>query len=165
VHQRHQVSERLLQLASLQAHVVTREQAVGHGMSRHSISRLVESGSWRRLARGLFLTGPIEPSWDSLAWGGLLLGGQSARLGPEASGYLHQLLSQAPNPLDVLLPHERRIEVPVHGASSVKERVYVRLAQSRTLRDSLLKARCSIWPRSATLARWWRLSPPLCSDA
>jgi Transcriptional regulator, AbiEi antitoxin len=123
------VSEHLLQLASLQAHVVTREQAVGHGMSRHSISRLVESGSWRRLARGLFLTGPIEPSWDSLAWGGLLLGGQSARLGPEASGYLHQLLPQAPNPLDVLLPHERRIEVPGPWRF-IRERAGVRPARS-----------------------------------
>jgi Transcriptional regulator, AbiEi antitoxin len=92
--------------------VVTREQAIGHGMSRHSIGRLVESGSWRRLARGLFLTVPLGPSWDSLAWGGVLLGGQSGRLGPESSGYLYKLLRQAPNPLDVLVPHQRRIEVP-----------------------------------------------------
>jgi hypothetical protein len=34
---------------------VTRDQALGHGLSRHSIDRLVESGAWRRLARGLFL--------------------------------------------------------------------------------------------------------------
>jgi predicted transcriptional regulator of viral defense system len=129
MHRRHQVSDRLLQLASLQAHVVTRNQAVGHGMSRHSISRLVESGSWRRLARGLFLTVPLEPSWDSLAWGGVLLGGQSARLGPESSGYLHQLLRQAPNPLDVLVPHQRRIEVP-GSWHFIRERAGVRPARS-----------------------------------
>lgn len=129
MHRRHQVSDRLLQLALLQAHVVTRDQAVGHGMSRHSISRLVESGSWRRLARGLFLTVPLEPSWDSLAWGGVLLGGQSARLGPESSGYLHQLLRQAPNPLDVLVPHQRRIEVPGPW-HFIRERAGVRPARS-----------------------------------
>jgi Transcriptional regulator, AbiEi antitoxin len=112
VHRRHEVSDRVIQLAALQAHVVTRDQAIGHGMSRHSISRLVESGSWRRLACGLFLTVPLEPSWDSPAWAGVLLGGQSARLGPESSGYLHRLLPAAPNPLDVLIPHQRRIEVP-----------------------------------------------------
>ena len=85
----------------MQAYVVTRDQALGHGLSRHSIGRLVESGAWRRLARGLFLTVPLEPSWDSLAWAGVLLGGQFARLGPESSGFLHQLLPEPPNPLDV----------------------------------------------------------------
>ena len=98
-------------------------------MTRHSISRQVGSGSWRRLARGLFLTVPLEPSWDSLAWGGVLLGGQSARLGPESSGYLHQLLSEAPNPLDVLLPHQRRIEVPGPW-HFIRERAGVRPARS-----------------------------------
>jgi predicted transcriptional regulator of viral defense system len=82
VHRRQDVSDRLLELAAMQAHVVTRDQALGHGLSRHSIGRLVESGAWRRLARGLFLTVPLEPSWDSLAWAGVLLGGQFARLGP-----------------------------------------------------------------------------------
>jgi hypothetical protein len=108
---RHDVSDRLLQLAAMQAHVVTRDQALGHGLSRHSISRLLESGAWRRLARGLFLTVPLEPSWDSLAWAGVLLGGQFARLGPESSGFLHQLLPEAPDPLDVLVPRKRRVEV------------------------------------------------------
>jgi hypothetical protein len=108
---RHDVSDRLLQLAAMQAHVVTRDQAIGHGLSRHSISRLLESGAWGRLARGLFLTVPLEPSWDSLAWAGVLLGGQFARLGPESSGFLHQLLPEAPDPLDVLVPRKRRVEV------------------------------------------------------
>ena len=108
---RHDVSDRLLQLAAMQGHVVTRDQAIGHGLSRHSISRLLESGAWRRLARGLFLTVPLEPSWDSLAWAGVLLGGQFARLGPESSGFLHQLLPEAPDPLDVLVPRKRRVEV------------------------------------------------------
>jgi hypothetical protein len=95
----------------MQAHVVTRDQAVGHGLSRHSISRLLESGAWRRLAQGLFLTVPLQPSWESLAWAGVLLGGQFARLGPESSGFLHQLLPEAPDPLDVLVPRKRRVEI------------------------------------------------------
>jgi Transcriptional regulator, AbiEi antitoxin len=111
VYSRHDVSDNLHQLAAMQAHVVTRDQALGHGLSRHSIGRLVESGAWRRLARGLFLTVPLEPSWESLAWAGVLLGGQFTRLGPESSGFLHQLLSEAPHPLDVLVPRERRVEV------------------------------------------------------
>jgi Transcriptional regulator, AbiEi antitoxin len=129
VHRRQDVSDRLLQLAAMQACVVTRDQALGHGLSRHSIGRLVESGAWRRLARGLFLTVPLEPSWDSLAWAGVLLGGQFARLGPESSGFLHQPLPQPPDPLDVLVPRERRVGVlgPWHF---IREAPGVRAARS-----------------------------------
>lgn len=49
VHRRHEVSDRLLQLAALQSDVVTREQAIGHGMSRHSISRPRLSVEWTML--------------------------------------------------------------------------------------------------------------------
>jgi Transcriptional regulator, AbiEi antitoxin len=113
----------------MQAHVVTRDQALGHGLSRHSISRLLESGVWRRLTRGLFLTVPLEPSWDSLAWAGVLLGGQFARLGPESSGFLHQLLPEAPDPPDVLVPRERRVEV-VGPWQFIRETPGVRPARS-----------------------------------
>ena len=111
VQPRHEVSDRLLLLADMQAHVVTRDQALGHGLSRHSLARLADSGAWRRLAPGLFLTVSLEPSWDSLAWGGVLLGGQFARLGPESSGFLHKLLPIAPEPIDVLVPRERRVDI------------------------------------------------------
>ena len=108
---RHEISSRLLHLATLQDHVITREQALAHGLSRHSVDRLVVSGAWRRLASGIFLTVPLEPSWDSLAWAGILLGGESARLGPESSGFLHHVLPEVSNPVDVLVPRTRRIDV------------------------------------------------------
>jgi hypothetical protein len=111
VHRRHEVSDRLLHLGTLQAHVITRDQALAHGLSRHSIGRLVASGAWRRLADGIFLTVAVEPSWDSLAWAGVLLGGELARLGPESSGFLHHLLPEAPYPVDVLVPWRRHIGI------------------------------------------------------
>jgi hypothetical protein len=111
VRHRHEISSRLLHLATLQDHVITREQALAHGLSRHSVDRLVVSGAWRRLASGIFLTVPLEPSWDSLAWAGILLGGESARLGPESSGFLHHVLPEVSNPVDVLVPRTRRIDV------------------------------------------------------
>ena len=108
---RHEISSRLLHLAALQDHVITREQALAHGLSRHSLDRLVVTGAWRRLASGIFLTVLLEPSWDSLAWAGILLGGESARLGPESSGFLHRLLPEVSDPVDVLVPRTRRIEL------------------------------------------------------
>jgi hypothetical protein len=153
VQPRHDVSDRLLQLAAMQAHVVTRDQALGHGLTRHSISRLLESGAWRRLARGLFLTVPLEPSWDSLAWAGVLLGGQFARLGPESSGFLYQLLPEAPDPLDVLVPRKRRVELTAHGSSSVRRQEYAQRDRCRILRGSRSTAPCSTSPMFATPAR------------
>jgi hypothetical protein len=73
------------------------------------IARLIRSGIWQRLGNGLYLTHPIEPSWEALAWGGILLGGARARLGPEASGYWHRLIPRAPDPLDILIPADRLI--------------------------------------------------------
>ena len=56
-----------------------------------------------------FLTVPLEPSWDSLAWAGVLLGGQFARLGPVVGVCTNCF--EAPDPLDVLVPRERRVDV------------------------------------------------------
>ncbi len=126
---RHEVSDRLLHLAALQDHVVTREQALSYGLSRHSVDRLVASGAWRRLANGIFLTVPLEPSWNSMAWAGVLLGGESARLGPESSGFLHQLLPEESDPVDVLVPRTRRTEL-TGPWRFIRERPGVRPARS-----------------------------------
>ena len=85
---------------------MTREQAVGLGLSRHTLSRLVTQGQWQRLEPGLFVThnGPV--AWESLAWGGVLLGGDDARLGGTAAGYAGGLVDEAPDPVHVLVPHE-----------------------------------------------------------
>lgn len=90
---------------------MSREQVLGHGLSKNSLASLIESGHWRRLARGAYLTTPTAPSWDALAWAGILLGGEQARLGPEASGHLHGLLPVGPEPVDILVPYGRSIRV------------------------------------------------------
>ena len=104
---RQRVPDPLLRLADRQGGVVSREQAIAHGLSRHALPRLVATGLWQPVARGLFLVGAGEPSWEGLAWGGLLVGGDRSRLGPNASGFLHRLESKPPMPIDVLVPLER----------------------------------------------------------
>lgn len=111
VQSRIRVSPELARLADLQAGVVTTEQAVGLGQTRHSLARLVDGGSWQRLASGLYLTIPTPADFSALAWGGVLLGGEQARLGPRASGHLHGLLSTPPETVDVLVPDGRRVRV------------------------------------------------------
>ncbi|MGI3783071.1 MAG: type IV toxin-antitoxin system AbiEi family antitoxin domain-containing protein, partial [Janthinobacterium lividum] len=98
-------SPALLRLAHAQAQVVTREQALGLGLSRHTLGRLADEGRWQRLAPGTFVVHSGTVEWESLAWAGVLLGGQGARLGGTAAGYAHRLIEDAPVPVEVLVPH------------------------------------------------------------
>ncbi len=111
MHPRTAVPSALTQLAACQAGVLTREQIIAYGLSKDVLARLTRSGGWRRLGRGVFSTESGSPEWESLAWAGVLVGGDQARLGPEASGYLHGLIPQAPDPIDVLVPIGRTVRV------------------------------------------------------
>jgi hypothetical protein len=109
--------------------VLTREQVLGHQVSSSVIARLIRSGSWQRLGNGLYLTHALEPSWDAFAWGGVLLGGSRARLGPEASGHRHGLIPDGPHPVDVLIPADKLISSRDHWRF-VRERPGARLGRS-----------------------------------
>ncbi|SDS54476.1 Transcriptional regulator, AbiEi antitoxin, Type IV TA system [Microlunatus soli] len=91
-------------MAKLQAGVLTREQAIGHGFGAPSLRRLVRDGHWQRLARGVYLTSPLKPDWTANAWAGVLIGGDQARLGGLAAAY-QERLTEPPDELLVLVPH------------------------------------------------------------
>lgn len=99
----------LISLAAAQAGVLSVEQTELFGLGRHSRSRLLESGRWRRLEGPILHTLPTEPEWLSYAWGGILLGGGSSRLGGSAAGYLHGLVPEPPDQITVLVPKSKPI--------------------------------------------------------
>lgn len=118
----------LLALAAHQDGVVTAAQTRAAGLSSQALYRLELTGRWQRLARSLYLTAPGPPSWPALAWGGVLLGGEDARLGGSAAGHLHGLVPVAPAQILILVPqhavtrdrrpwHFRREAVGVRGPS------------------------------------------------
>lgn len=106
MHRRHPVPPSLLVLADQQEGVLSREQILGSGVSSAVLDRLLRQGPWSPLARGLYWTRGGDPPWSALAWGGVLLGADRARLGPEASAHLWAL-RQAPDVVDVLVPYAR----------------------------------------------------------
>jgi hypothetical protein len=65
---------------------------------------LLGDESWRPLARGVYCTDPAEPSWRSWAWAGVLIGGDEARLGGIAAGFLHGIIEEPPVVITVLVP-------------------------------------------------------------
>jgi hypothetical protein len=87
---------------------------------------------WRYLARGIYQTAPTDPTWNGLAWAGVLIGGDRARLGPEASGFLHNLVDDAPRPIDVLVPMGAVHGSEATGASEGSVRARDLPAPSRT---------------------------------
>lgn len=73
-------------------------------MSPTAVTRLVRDGFWVRTARGIYLTAPVSPSWPALAWSGVLIGGDAARLGGLAAAHLYGLVTEPPPRIDVLIP-------------------------------------------------------------
>jgi very-short-patch-repair endonuclease len=96
------VPSALRRLAVEQAGVVTREQAIGLGFGPSGIRRLTGDG-WTRLSRGVYLTSTPPADWLSLAWAGVLIGGDSARLGGLATAHLHGLCEVPPVQIEVLV--------------------------------------------------------------
>jgi hypothetical protein len=108
---RHELPAAVTQLAEAQAGVVSREQICLLGVSDGLRERLIREGWWRLVGRGVYHTARSDPTWNGLAWAGLLLAGNRARLGPQASGFLHNLIDAAPRPVDVLVPTGRSARV------------------------------------------------------
>jgi very-short-patch-repair endonuclease len=107
MHARQPVPELLVQLASLQAGVVSREQALGHGVLPNVLKRLVRTGSWERLSSGIYTLAPGRVSWEGLAWAGVLIGGDHTRLGGRAAWHLHGLADSPPDTISLLVPATR----------------------------------------------------------
>lgn len=109
MHARIDPSDRLLATAAHQGGVVSAEQLALFGFNLRSVDRLVSQQSWQRLTPGLYPLGVGQPSWEGLAWGGVLLGGSESRLGFEAAGHLWELVADPPRTITVLTPHGRYI--------------------------------------------------------
>jgi hypothetical protein len=91
--------------------MVSREQVHLLGVSDPVTERLLREGRWRSVGQGIYHTSSSQPTWQGLAWAGVLIGGDGARLGARASGFLHDLVDDAPRPVDVLVPVGRSARV------------------------------------------------------
>jgi hypothetical protein len=111
VRARHELPLALTQLAEAQAGVISRRQLQLVGVPDEVTKRLLREGRWRSVASGIYHTIPSQPTWQSRAWAGILIGGEAARLGRQASGFLHYLVDKAPQPIDVLIPIGRSARV------------------------------------------------------
>jgi very-short-patch-repair endonuclease len=104
------VNDRTLRLAAdtleRQGGVLTREQALGAGFSRHIIAGRVASGRWQRLHTGVFATfsGPV-PRF-SLLWGAILRAGDDAVLSHQTAAEVWILTDQPSSSIHVSVPRQ-----------------------------------------------------------
>ena len=104
MHHRMDPGPELLRLVDHQSGVATCEQAAALGVGRHSLARLVAEGRCQRLGGGPIYFGRGAPPWSALAWGGVLLGGDEARLAGHAAAHLHGLVEEPPGLIAVKVP-------------------------------------------------------------
>src|SRR5450756_7782 len=86
--------------------VLSREQAIGAGISRHVIAGRVESGQWQRLHRGVFaaFSGPVPR--EALLWGAVLRAGNGAVLSHHTAAELWRLSTGSLELIHVSVPRE-----------------------------------------------------------
>jgi len=102
----------LRQQAQWQAGVITRDQALGCGLSRSAIASKLAHGRWVRVYRGVYatFTGPMVR--DAQLWAVVLHAGPGARLSHETAAELIRL-TDSPSPLiHVTIAAKRRVVTP-----------------------------------------------------
>ena len=111
---RNDISPRLMELARLQAGVISRRQALLAGMSNNGIDTRIRSGRWRHIHPGIYATFTGPMTRDASLWAALLYAGKGAQLSHETAAEILRLADQRSALIHVTIPAERRVR-PVHG--------------------------------------------------
>lgn len=93
-------------IATAQDGVIGHKQVEALGLSRNVIQRILDDRIVWQVTRGVYSLSP-EPTWQGLAWAGVLLARGVGVLGGRSAGFLHGLCA-APEVIEVLAP--RRIK-------------------------------------------------------
>src|SRR5215467_4292757 len=133
----------ILEVRDRQEGVLTREQALGAGLSRRLIDGRLESGRWQRLHRGVFATfsGPVPRG--ALLWGAVLRAGENSALSHATAAELWKLADQPSAAIHVSVPKQSgSLDIPglmLHYSSRLPgARHPARLPPQTTLEETVL---------------------------
>jgi very-short-patch-repair endonuclease len=127
---RQTIPESVVRLAGAQSGVLSRAQALGLGVNRKSLLRLLADGQWETLVPGIYLVPGVRPCWLAHVWAGILLGGSGSRTWNVTAAALQGLLDEQRLPVQILVPNGLR-PVPRAWAVFSQERDGVRARSSR----------------------------------
>jgi hypothetical protein len=95
--------------------VVSRAQALSHGMTDAGLRAQCRAGRWQRLLTGVYAAFTGAPSWESWCWAALLYAGDGAVLSHETAATLHGFGRQGRAlPVHVTIPERRRVRAHAH---------------------------------------------------
>jgi hypothetical protein len=106
------IPQTLRAIASDQAGVVTRQQALGVGMSPGAIAAKTKFGRWQRVHAGVYatFTGPVTR--DAHLWAAVLAAGPGAQLSHQTAAEINRLTDHESPFIHVTIPANRRITQP-----------------------------------------------------
>lgn len=96
-------------LAGPQEGAVSTAQLESAGGDRAWVARMVTSGRWQRVHRGVVVTHSGPVAWRTRAWAALIYAGAGAHLSHESAAYLHGFRPAPPRFVTVSVPGERRV--------------------------------------------------------
>ena len=124
------------ELARRQQGIISRAQALRSGLSPDAIDRLVQSGSWQPLHRGVYFIGGGRLVRDSQLWAAVRRAGPGAALCHETAAELFGFADRPTRLIHVAIPKERRISpmsgVVIHRSSRLAEATHPTLLPPRT---------------------------------
>lgn len=140
-----ELPERLVGIATAQRGLLTAAQCREYGVSPERVATAVRTGRWSRPHRGIYLTLPGRDDWDTRAVAALLACGphaapshhSAARTWGIEEPWRGRGATRGGEPIDVLVPWERRVET-LRG---------VRLHRSRQWR---VRVQATAWPTRTT---------------
>jgi hypothetical protein len=103
------VEENLAVIASATHGVVTRQQLLGTGVTRHEIALRLRRGDLLREHPGVYRVGHRAPSVEATYLAAVLAAGEGALLSGLAAAYLWGLVKGPAPPPEVICPKQRRI--------------------------------------------------------
>jgi len=95
------------ELLACQSQIVSRQQAVRHGVTKAAVKRRVESGAWQRLHRGTYATFSGVPSREARLWAAVLRAGPGAVLSYESAAEVHHLIDKPAGQIHITVPASR----------------------------------------------------------
>lgn len=94
--------------------VVSRPQALAHGMTDEAIKSRIRGNRWQRLYSGVYATFSGDPLRQARLWAALLKAGAGATLSHETAAELEGLQDRPGDMIHVTVPHRRRVG-PIDG--------------------------------------------------
>ncbi|HET9691691.1 MAG TPA: type IV toxin-antitoxin system AbiEi family antitoxin domain-containing protein [Acidimicrobiales bacterium] len=91
--------------------VISRAQAVSLGMAPGQVRRLVATGGWHVLHRGVYSPAPCSPTPHRDLLAAVLAGGAGAVASHRSAGWLHGLLDGPPSQPSITVPYPRCADV------------------------------------------------------